>query len=56
MEPEDEVKRTVGLEVKGRRPRRKPVRRRMDNIKKDMEVLGIREVDELDRERWKRVI
>eukprot|EP00795_Rhopilema_esculentum_P003882 gene3882-15183_t len=44
-------KRTLNLEVERRRPRVRPVRKRMDNIKKGMEALGIREVDVLDRER-----
>ena len=41
------------MAVPGRRKRGRPRRRRMDLAREDMERVGAKEGDEVDREKWK---
>ena len=48
-----EKRKRVGKEVPGRRKRGRPRRRWMDLAREDMERVGAKEGDEVDREKWK---
>ena len=50
------VKRVWEMEVNGRRARGRPTLRWMDNIRKDMQIRGVREEEAQDRDRWRRKI
>ena len=41
------------MAVPGRRKRERPRRRRMDLAREDMERVGAKEGDKVDREKWK---
>lgn len=49
-------RRTLRLEVGGRRPRGRPKRRYMDGVKEDMRSVGLREEDAEDGVRWRQMI
>ena len=54
---EDHVgKRTMRMELPGRRRRGRPKRRYMDMVKEDLRVIGAVEEDVFDRMRWGRMI
>ena len=44
------------MEVPGARPRGRPKKTWMENVREDMGALGLREEDLLDRERWRALI
>ena len=56
MEEDNQVKRTMNMEVLGKRPRGRPRGRWIDRVQRDMQELRIVPEDALDREFWKRRI
>jgi len=54
MDDNNWVRKTMEMEVEGRRARGRPVMRWLDNIKADMRVCGAREEEALDRVLWRR--
>ena len=54
MRKEDYVgQRMMEMAVPGRRKRRRPKRKWMDLLREDMERVGAREGDEVDRVKWR---
>jgi hypothetical protein len=53
---DDWVKGCVFYEAEGKRPRGRPVKKWMDNIKEDMKLFGLKRNDAQDRARWRSVI
>ena len=49
-------RRMLSFELPGRRPRGRPKRRFMDEVKEDMKLVGVREEDAQDRVRWRQLI
>ena len=48
-------KRMIEMAILGKRKRGRPKRRWMDLVKKDMEMVGARDRDEVDRVLWRRL-
>ena len=53
---EEELGRVSGFEIGGRRPRGRPKKTWMDCVRSDMGMIGARQEDALDRQRWEQVI
>ena len=56
MEDGNEVRRTMEVVVEGRRSRGRPKLRWIDNIKKDMELHDLTDLDVFDRAQWRKRI
>ena len=53
---EEPLGRILGMEVTGRRPRGRPKKSWRKTVESDMRLLGVSEIDALDRARWKKHI
>ena len=48
-------KRVTEMAIPGKRRRERPKRRWIDLVREDMEIIGARKVDEVDRALWRRL-